>query len=527
MTDAHVPHEPEPTPAADLSGRDVGDFRLLRRLGRGAMADVYLAEQGALRRQVAVKVLKGNLATDEKYVRRFHHEAQAAAKLVHANIVQIYNVGRCDGIHFIAQEYVQGQNLAELIARNGTLDVRTALSIMRQVALALHKAAEAGIVHRDIKPENILISRGGEVKVADFGLARVLDSAGDLNLTQAGVTMGTPLYMSPEQVEGKAVDPRSDMYSFGVTCWHMLAGRPPFAGDTALSVAVQHLKNEPPRLEGERPDVPPALARIVHQMMAKRPADRYSSPRALLRDLRAVQVEGLEAGWWDELGHVEGLDFDSLPAMSDARLRLSTAMKTQALVRRRDRRRLWGYVAALVAALALGALAAWINPPRDLLADARAAILKQDSANNQFLVAQLQLTNREAWLKSVEQYFPQDRYYVPRAKQELVRLYLQQHREREALALCEELASLGEGEPEFCAFGLAGQAVALTGLGQVDRAAAALAALYPLRQKLDPQMARLMEYPIRVNRKAMSQQTAQGWDEWQKSLPPAVEETEG
>jgi len=206
MTDA-APNVPADKADADLSGRQLGDFHLLRRLGRGAMAEVYLAEQGSLRRQVAIKVLKSDLAKDETYVKRFHNEAQAAASLVHANIVQIHEVGCLDGIHYIAQEYVRGQNLREWMARRGPPDLRMTVTIMRQVAAALHKAAGQGIVHRDIKPENIMLARTGEVKVADFGLARLAGDGAALNLTQVGVTMGTPLYMSPEQVEGRPLDP--------------------------------------------------------------------------------------------------------------------------------------------------------------------------------------------------------------------------------------------------------------------------------------------------------------------------------
>ena len=227
----------------DLSGRQFGDYRLLRRLGRGAMADVYLAEQGSLRRQVAFKVLKRELAADDTYVRRFHMEAQAAASLVQANIVQIYEVGLIDDFHYIAQEYVEGQNLSQYISRKGTPDVKMGIAVIRQVASALCKAAERGIVHRDIKPENIMFARSGEVKVADFGLARIGRGEESLKLTQVGITMGTPLYMSPEQVEGRSLDPRSDLYSLGVTCYHMLAGKPPFRGDTALSVALQHVRH--------------------------------------------------------------------------------------------------------------------------------------------------------------------------------------------------------------------------------------------------------------------------------------------
>src|SRR5262245_20997804 len=162
---------------------------------------------------------------------------------------------------------------------------------MRQVTAALCKSAERGIVHRDIKPENIMLARSGEVKVADFGLARTGTGTDENKLTQIGVTMGTPLYMSPEQVEGRTLDPRSDIYSLGVTCHQMRAGEPPFRGDTALSVALQHVRTQPERLETRRSDLPPALCRIVHKMLAKDPKDRYQSPKDLLHELRSIQIE--------------------------------------------------------------------------------------------------------------------------------------------------------------------------------------------------------------------------------------------
>ncbi len=220
------------------------------------MAEVYLAEQISLSRQVAFKVLRPNLATDATYVQRFDQEARAAAQLVHANIVQIFEVGCVDGVHFIAQEYVQGSNLAEMLARRAPPTLARSLAILRQVAAALDKAAQAGIVHRDIKPENIMLAAGGEVKVADFGLARVYSQEPANNLTQIGVTMGTPLYMSPEQVEGRPLDPRSDIYSLGVTAYQTLVGEPPFRGETALGIAVQHLKNPPPRWKTAAPICP-------------------------------------------------------------------------------------------------------------------------------------------------------------------------------------------------------------------------------------------------------------------------------
>src|SRR3712207_5968680 len=178
----------------------------------------------------------------------------------------------------MALEYVEGKNLREYLEKKGPPDVLMCLGIIRQVAAALQRASELGIVHRDIKPENILITRRGEVKVADFGLSRILAEDGQpLNLTQSGVAMGTPLYMSPEQVEGKAVDPRTDIYSLGVSAYHLLAGQPPFRGQTAFEVAIQHVQKEPVPLQQLRPDLPPELCAMVHKMMAKRPEGRYQT----------------------------------------------------------------------------------------------------------------------------------------------------------------------------------------------------------------------------------------------------------
>ncbi len=339
----------------DLSGRQLGDYRLLRRLGRGAMAEVYLAEQGSLRRQVAFKVLKRDLANDQTYVHRFHNEAQSAAALVQANIVQIYEVGCIEGVHYIAQEYVEGQNLAQYIARHGAPDVKLAVAIIRQVTAALCKAAERGIVHRDIKPENIMLARSGEVKVADFGLARVGASEEGVKLTQVGITMGTPLYMSPEQVEGRPLDPRSDVYSLGVTCYHMLAGQPPFRGDTALSVALQHVRTQPERLENIRADLPPALCRIVHKMLSKDPKERYQSPRDLLQELRSLQIDGVNLQWPAELDELHAVELASLSSPNwQGTQRLQKLMRTQAMLRP-DYRWLWYLAASVVAALLVGA----------------------------------------------------------------------------------------------------------------------------------------------------------------------------
>lgn len=284
-TNDHAPPGAEAAPL-DLSGRSIADFQILRKLGQGGMGQVYLAQQISLKRNVALKVLRPELSSSPKALARFEQEATTVAKVTHPNIVQVYAFGVEEGIAYVALEYVEGKNLKEILAKRGPPELPIALSIMRQVAAALQRASEAGIIHRDVKPENILVTRKTEVKVADFGLARVKE--GDkpgLNLTQTGVTMGTPLYMSPEQVEGKPVDCRTDVYSFGVTCYHLLSGEPPFRGESAFEVALQHVQKQPVPLGKLRPDLPEVLCAIVHKMMAKSPDDRYPNGKEVARDL--------------------------------------------------------------------------------------------------------------------------------------------------------------------------------------------------------------------------------------------------
>jgi tRNA A-37 threonylcarbamoyl transferase component Bud32 len=279
------PRGGEEPAGTDLSGRTIGDFQVIRCLGQGGMGQVYLAEQVSLKRKVALKVLRRDLAGNETSLARFKAEAEAVARATHANIVQVYYIGTVDSLPFMALEYVEGKNLREYLAKKGPPDLPLALSIMRQVAAALVRAGELGIIHRDIKPDNILLTRKGEVKVADFGLSRALTAAGDVNLTQSGVTMGTPLYMAPEQAEGKPLDCRADIYSLGVTCYHMFAGEPPFRGATAIEVALQHITGQAPQLAEARPDLPAALCALVHRMMARRPEDRFQTARDMLREI--------------------------------------------------------------------------------------------------------------------------------------------------------------------------------------------------------------------------------------------------
>ncbi len=290
----------------DLTGQTIQDYLVIRRLGRGGMADVYLAQQLSLKRSVALKILKPELARDKSYIERFQREAQSAASLVQANIVQIYEVGQFNGLHYIAQEYVVGRNLREYIARFGAINPVMAINVLRQVALALQKADEHNVTHRDIKPENIMLTPSGEVKVTDFGLARINDGTSK-ELTQIGITMGTPLYMSPEQIEGQPVDVRSDIYSLGVTAYHMLAGKPPYDGDTALAIALKHVKNDPEPLSQVRPDVPGELTSLINRMMAKTVADRPSNAGQLLKEIKSIKIDMDED--WDQL--VESLAIQS------------------------------------------------------------------------------------------------------------------------------------------------------------------------------------------------------------------------
>ncbi len=487
MTEASSPkHEPL---SADLSGRQLGDYRLLRRLGRGAMAEVYLAEQCSLGRQVAIKVLKPELATDQTYIQRFLREARAAAALVHANIVQIHEIGHIDNVHFIAQEYVQGLNLRQWITRHGALDLRMALIVMRQVAGALAKAAEQGIVHRDIKPENIMLTRSGEVKVADFGLARLPGKGEAVDLTQAGMTLGTPLYMSPEQVEGNPLDPRSDIYSFGVTCYQMLVGSPPFDGETALSVAVQHLKKSPDSLENQRPDLPPALCRIVHKMLAKAPADRHQSARELLRELRPVQLEYLDEEWPEDLPGWDLTELDTAASsLAETTQRLDALMKT---ARKSKAGRLGWLLWAAGLALAFligGALALLSLREQPLLAQTQAgppSVPKQQNVESQWIYA-MHVDTEEAW-QAVIDIFGDEPYYANRAKRQLARLYIQKDDYDRAMDKFRELALLDGSQRELRAFGLAGQYWVLTRRGSHQEAAGVLDELLSvLAQLRDP-----------------------------------------
>jgi eukaryotic-like serine/threonine-protein kinase len=450
-----------------LSGRLLGDFRLIRRLGRGAMAEIYLAEQISLKRRVAVKILKPDLANDPTYLQRFEIEAQAAASLVHANIVQIYEVGHIERRHYIAQEYVQGLNLREWLARNGPPDLAHSLSIMRQVAAALAKAAEVGVVHRDIKPENIMITNSGEVKVADFGLARLNREGMSTDLTQIGITLGTPLYMSPEQVEGKPLDHRSDIYSFGITCYQMLSGSPPFTGETALAVAVQHIKTQPKPLETIRSDLPPALCRLVHTMLVKDPARRCQSARDILRELRRLQMEVFGKDWPEDLpGWDSGVGDTPLISRSAVTQEIDNLMKTQGMHLKRRRPFRWLFLAAAVVFLLGMVLAKHSLSDTFLLEDAKnwSNTPKKSSVLQQWYYAS-KVGTEPAW-NSIKKYYGNKSYFVERANQQLALIYLREKRNDEANDIFDELVNLGDEDSELRTFGLAGKGVVLSRQGK-------------------------------------------------------------
>ncbi len=272
----------------DLAGATIGDFHVERLLGRGGMGEVYLATQLSLNRPVALKVLRPDVLAKPGYRERFEAEAIAVAKLNHPNIVHVYAMSQHDGVHYIAMEYVEGTNLREYIARRGPLDLAQAYSIMKQTGQAIGAAGEAGIIHRDIKPENLLINRRGRVKVADFGLCRQIDEEGP-QITQTGITMGTPAYMSPEQAQGFTLDHRSDLYSLGATYYFMLAGVPPFKADSPVAMALKQIREIPSSLLAHRPDLPLEIDRLVMKLMAKNPADRFQSAAEMLADLTKLR----------------------------------------------------------------------------------------------------------------------------------------------------------------------------------------------------------------------------------------------
>jgi serine/threonine-protein kinase len=260
-------------------------YRLLERIGGGGMAEVYLAEDVLLTRQVAVKILRSQFTGDEEFVTRFRQEARAAARLSHPNIVSIYDVG-CEGeTHYIVMEYVPGETLKECIKREQRLAPAIAIEYAIQIATALKHAHDNQIVHCDIKPHNILIHRDGTAKVTDFGIARAVSSQ---TTTQVAGVLGSVHYLSPEQARGYGVDAQSDIYSLGVVLYEILAGAPPFDGNSPIAIAMKHIQEQPRSLSELNPDLPIQLVGLVNKAMAKKPEDRHMGARDFLLDAERV-----------------------------------------------------------------------------------------------------------------------------------------------------------------------------------------------------------------------------------------------
>jgi eukaryotic-like serine/threonine-protein kinase len=277
-------------------GEVVADrYELEELVGTGGMSSVFKARDRLLERPVALKILHEHYIADPDYVERFRREARAVAQLAHPNIVTVIDRGEQDGRQFIVFEYVDGENLKQVVHREGAMPVRDAVDLGLQVARALGYAHHRGIVHRDVKPQNVILNEDGRAKVTDFGIARSLDVDG---VTQTGTVLGTSDYIAPEQAQGQPVDDRTDVYSLGVVLYELLTGEVPFRGEGFVAVAMQHVNEPPPNVLDRRGDVPPRLALAIERAMSKRPEDRQASMDELVDDLEA-SVRELD-GYGDE-----------------------------------------------------------------------------------------------------------------------------------------------------------------------------------------------------------------------------------
>ena len=267
-------------------GQKINDrYEIIKTIGEGGMANVYLAHDTILDRKVAIKVLRGDLSNDEKFIRRFKREALSVSNLSHPNIVEVYDVGEEDGNYYIVMEYIEGKTLKQLLQKRGALTLTEVIDIMSQLTDGLAHAHEAYIIHRDIKPQNIMIEDNGRIKITDFGIAMALNST---QLTQTNSVMGSVHYLPPEQANGKGSTVKSDIYSLGILMYELLTGSVPFKGDTAVEIALKHMKEKVPSVRKQNPTIPQSVENIILKATAKNPKNRYDSVREMHADLETA-----------------------------------------------------------------------------------------------------------------------------------------------------------------------------------------------------------------------------------------------
>ena len=272
-----------------VKGDKINDrYQIIKTIGEGGMANVYLAKDTILDRNVAVKVLRGDLADDEKFVRRFQREALSASKLNHPNIVEMYDVGEDNGKYYIVMEYVQGKTLKSLVKKRGALTLPEVIDIMSQLSSAIMCAHDSYIIHRDIKPQNVMILDDGRVKIMDFGIAMALNSN---ELTQTNSVMGSVHYLPPEQANGSGSTIKSDIYSLGILMYELLTGKVPFKGDNAVEIAIKQMKEPIPSICKQNPDIPQSVENIVLRACAKNPKNRYDSVKEMYDDIKSCLTE--------------------------------------------------------------------------------------------------------------------------------------------------------------------------------------------------------------------------------------------
>ena len=267
-----------------MKGQKISDrYQIIKSIGEGGMANVYLAYDTILDRNVAIKILRGDLATDEKFVHRFQREALSASSLNHPNIVEVYDVGEDNGNYYIVMEYIEGKHLKELLKKRGKLTTSEVVDIMLQITDGMSVAHDSYIIHRDIKPQNILILENGLIKITDFGIAMAINAT---QLTQTNSVMGSVHYLPPEQANGKGSSLQSDIYSMGIVMYELLTGKLPFRGDNAVEIALKHLREPMPDIHEELPSLPNSISNIILKATAKNPKNRYNDAREMHEDLK-------------------------------------------------------------------------------------------------------------------------------------------------------------------------------------------------------------------------------------------------